>query len=277
MGGLDLLKDDENLSSQKFNPFKRRVMKALQIRDQVEKRTKEKKSYLINVTHSNYKEMERRARFVAKEGGEYAMIDIVTTGFTGLHSLRELCGDLGLAIHCHRAFHGAFTRNPMHGFSMLTLGEVTRLLGGDQLHIGTAGVGKLVGGREEVIEIERHIAEPPHPLGERRNHMRFNRVAANPKLHTLDEDWLDIKPVFPVTSGGLHPGVIPDVCGRIGSDIMLQIGGGIHGHPKGSHAGAVAMRAAVEAYVDGMDLDEKAKSCKELRQALDKWGRRHTK
>lgn len=277
LGGLDLLKDDENLSNQRFNPFERRVRKALKIRDHIERLTGEKKSYLINVTHSDYKEMERRARLVADLGWEYAMIDIVTTGFTAVHSIRELCGDLGLAIHAHRAMHGAFTRDPFQGFSMLALGEVARLLGVDQLHIGTAGVGKLVGGREEVVEIEEHIAEPPHPLGYFRAHIATQKVPPNPKLHTLGEDWLDIKPILPVTSGGIHPGIIPVILDRIGIDVAVQLGGGVHGHPGGSYAGAKAMREAIDAYMDRVSLEEKAKTSKELRQALDLWGYMRTR
>jgi len=272
MGGLDLLKDDENLADQKFNRFADRVTLALKIRNVVEKKTGEKKSYLINITHSDFREMERRAKLVANLGWEYVMVDVVATGFTAVHSIRNLCGDLGLAIHAHRAMHGAFTRHPLQGFSMLALGEVVRLLGVDQLHIGTAGVGKLVGGREEVVEIEEHIAEPPHLLGQMRNHVSTQKVAPNPHLHTLGENWLDVKPLLPVTSGGIHPGIIAPILDRIGVDVAVQLGGGIHGHPGGSYAGAVAMRDAVEAYMDGISVDEKAKTSKELRQALDLWG-----
>ncbi|MBI4894300.1 MAG: type III ribulose-bisphosphate carboxylase [Candidatus Aenigmarchaeota archaeon] len=277
LGGLDLLKDDENLSNQKFNLFKNRVAKCMKIRDRIERQTGDRKSYLINVTHSDFREMERRARFVADLGWEFAMIDVVTCGFSGVHSLRNLCGDLGLAIHAHRAMHGAFTRVPSHGFSMLALGEVVRLLGVDQLHIGTAGVGKLVGGRKEVVEIEEHIAESPHAMNEHRSHLTFNKVKANRDLNTLDEDWLNVKPVLPVTSGGIHPGIVEPILDRMGIDIAVQIGGGIHGHPKGSYAGAVAMRASIEAYMDKQNLEEKAKGCKELQQALDKWGHERTR
>ena len=56
---------------------------------------------------------------------------------------------------------------------------------------------------------------------------------------------------------------------------MLQIGGGIHGHPGGSYAGARAMREAVEAYLDGKTMEEASQSCKELRDALKFWG--HTR
>lgn len=260
-GGLDLLKDDENLTSQWFNPFYKRVAETLAIRNKAEKVTGDVKSYLINVTAPTMKEMEKRAKFVAKQGGEYVMIDICTGGWMAVNSLREICQDLGLAIHAHRAFHGAFTRIPSHGFSMLNLAKTVRLLGVDNLHIGTAGVGKLVGGAVEVKNIQKQITAQVAP--------------ANPKEHSLEQRWYGKKPVFPVSSGGLHPIIVEDVLDRMGTDIMLQIGGGVHGHPKGSYAGAKAMREAVEAYMDGVSVDDAAKTSKELRQALEYWG--HTR
>ncbi len=257
-GGLDLLKDDENLTNQKFNPFERRVEKTLKLRNKAEKETGDKKSYLINITGPNVEEMKRRAEFVAKHGGEFAMIDVVTSGFAAVSSVRNVCQDLGLAIHAHRAMHGAMTRVPYHGFSMTALAEVVRLLGVDTLHIGTANVGKLVGSKGEVLEIQKHITE--------------DNVKENKKLHTLPENWHGMKPVFPVSSGGLHPLLVPAVLDILGTNIMLQIGGGIHGHPLGSYAGAKAMRESVEAYMDHESLEDKMKMSKELKVAMQTWG-----
>lgn len=262
-GGLDLLKDDENLSDQKFNPFKRRVVESLKAKDRIEKKTGEKKSYLINITGPTVKEMEKRAKFIKEHGGEYAMIDIITAGWAAVASIREICGDWGLALHAHRAMHGAMSRVETHGFSMACIAKCARLLGVDQLHIGTANVGKLVGSAEEVIELEDEITSD------------FNKE--NKQLHCLEQDWYGIKPVFPVSSGGLHPLIIDKVMDKLGTDIMLQIGGGIHGHPSGSYAGAKAMREAVEAYMKGIDLGAAAKKSRELKEALDYWGRKGTR
>ena len=276
-GGLDLLKDDENLTHQWFNPFQRRVTETLALREKAEKLTGEKKSYLINVTAPTFQEMEKRAKFAAKMGGEYVMIDICASGWTAVQSLRELCEDLGLAIHAHRAFHGAFTRNPHHGMSMILTAKLARLAGVDNLHIGTAGIGKLVGSKEEVVQIEDEITETDHHLNEMIRKITHPTVLPNPKLHTLGQEWYGMKETFPVSSGGLHPGVVEDVLDRLGTDIMLQLGGGVHGHPQGSYAGAKAMREAVEAYLDGVSVEHAAKTSKELAEALQHWGKMHPK
>jgi ribulose-bisphosphate carboxylase large chain len=91
--------------------------------------------------------------------------------------------------------------------------------------------------------------------------------------HCLEQNWYGLKPVFPVSSGGLHPGIIDMIFKLFGTNIMIQLGGGVHGHPKGSYAGAVAMRAAIEAYLDKQSVEEKAKTCPELKEALKTWGR----
>jgi len=55
-------------------------------------------------------------------------------------------------------------------------------------------------------------------------------------------------------------------------DIVLQIGGGTQGHPMGIEAGARAVMQEIEACREGISLDEYAKTKKELRCALEKWG-----
>ena len=81
-----------------------------------------------------------------------------------------------------------------------------------------------------------------------------------------------IKNAFPVSSGGLHPGLVPPVLDLYGTDLVLLVSGGIHGHPRGTRAGAEATMQAIEAWCEGVTLAEKAKKAKELAGALDKWG-----
>jgi ribulose-bisphosphate carboxylase large chain len=258
-GGVDLLKDDENLTDQGFNRFEKRMKLSFKMRDKAERETGDKKSYLINVT-AETKEMLRRAKMVADEGGEYVMIDILTVGWAGLQTLRNECQDLGLAIHAHRAFHASFTRNLDHGVSMAVVADSARLAGVDQIHIGTV-VGKLVGSLKEVTDLEREISSEG---------VTEDRIIKK-ESHLLEQDWDRIKPVFPVSSGGLHPGILPDVMKILGSNIVLQVGGGIHGHPDGSHAGAKAVRQAIDLLLDKKKLSETEDP--ELKTALKFWGR----
>jgi len=251
IGGCDVVKDDENLSSMSFNKFNKRIRLTLRKKEKAEKETGEEKVYMPNITAETF-EMIKRAKYIAKNHGAYIMVDILTSGFSALQTIRNL--NLKKVIHAHRAGHAAFTKPP-NGISMLTIAKISRLIGVDQLHIGTAHVGKMEGSVREVKAIEREIEE----------------MSIKGKGHILDEDWLNIKPVFAVASGGLSPLSIPKLIQRMGTNIIIQAGGGIHGHPNGTIAGAKAMRQALDATLNKISLKEHAKANKELFQAIKRW------
>jgi ribulose-bisphosphate carboxylase large chain len=194
---------------------------------------------MVNVT-SETEEMLKRAQFVVDHGGRYLMIDILTCGFSALQTVRE--HDFGLVIHAHRAGHAAFTKNPLHGISMKIIAKVARIIGVDQLHVGTV-VGKMSETREEVAE----------------------------NCEALKTGMYGLKEVLPVASGGLYPSLVPALMGFFGKDFVIQAGGGINGHTDGTVAGAKAMRQAVDASLKGISLEEFAKSHKELQVALNLW------
>ena len=251
-GGCDFVKDDENLGSQKFNEFEKRLAKTLEMADKAERETGEKKAYLVNVT-AETKEMIKRAQLVENMGGKYVMLDILTSGWAAVQTLRE--ANFKMAIHAHRAMHAAFDRNPEHGINMMVIADFARLIGVDTLHIGT-GIGKLEGSIKDIEELQEEIE---------------NKKVKETK-ERLAQKWWNIKPVLGVSSGGLHPGHVPFLVKHLGKDLVIQAGGGIHGHPSGTQAGAKAMRQAVDAVMKGISLKEHSKTYKELKEALDKFG-----
>ncbi len=239
VGGCDVVKDDENLSSQAFNPFEERLNQTLEARDKAQSETGERKVYMVNIT-ADTETMLDRADLVLESGGEYIMVDILTCGWAALQTLRSQ--DLDLVIHAHRAGHAAFTKSPLHGISMRPIAKVARLIGVDQLHVGTV-VGKMSETKTEVLE----------------------------NIDALKTDLHGPKQVMPVASGGLYPGLVPALIETFGNDVVIQAGGGIHGHPDGTVAGAKAMRQAVEAAIKKISLEEYAKTHKELQNALQTW------
>jgi ribulose-bisphosphate carboxylase large chain len=138
--------------------------------------------------------------------------------------------------------HAAMTRDKDHGISMLVLAKLARMCGVDQLHIG-AVFGKMEAKKDEVLDI----------------HNSLNSAQGNHKA------------VFSVCSGGLSPLDIPDLIKTFGTQIVIQAGGGVHGHPKGTLAGAKAMVQATEAAMHGANLKSFAKDRSELKTALKKW------
>src|SRR5574340_27172 len=264
VGGFDLVKDDENLTSTSFNRFEDRIRLCAKMRDKAEKETGQRKSALINITGET-KLMEKRAKMLHDLGWEYAMIDVVTVGISAVQTLREVCQDYKLAIHAHRAMHAAFDRNPRHGITMLVLAKMMRLIGVDQIHIGTI-VGKLVGSKDEILAIREEITGKT-----------IWKKSFKESNQMLSQDWTNFKPVLPISSGGLHPGLLPSVMSVLGDNIGLLVSGGIHGHPQGTRDGAKAAMQAIEATMQKISLHQYAKTHVELKQALDKWGFRKPK
>jgi len=193
------------------------------------------------------------------------MIDVVTVGVSAVQTLREVCQDYRLAIHAHRAMHAAFDRNPKHGITMLVLAKIMRMIGVDQIHIGTI-VGKLVGSKDEVLDIKDEITS--------KNILEKNLKG---EQQMLSQDWTNFKPVLPISSGGLHPGLLPSVMNILGDDIGLLVSGGIHGHPQGTRSGAKAAMQAIESTMQEIPLQVYAKTHLELKQSLGKWGFRKPK
>jgi len=238
IGGLDFVKDDENLTDQKFCRFKERIPLVLDACDRAQSETGEKKVYAPNITAVD---MAEKAQFVKDHGGKCIMIDILTVGYGALQHIRNM--NWGMFIHAHRAMHAAITRYRKHGISMLVLAKLARLSGVDQLHIGT-GVGKMQGPAQEIKQIHDAMSKPLFGL----------------------------KQVFSVCSGGLHPGMVPALVRYYGKNIVIQAGGGVHGHPGGTQVGGKALRQAVDAVMKGKTLKQYAKNHIELDTAIGKWG-----
>ena len=250
-GGLDLVKSDENLTNQTFNKFKDRFKKTIKKMEKVERETGERKIYVENVS-AETKEMIKRARFIQDNGGNCAMIDIITCGWASFQTLRN--EDLDLIIHAHRAGHGMFTENPKHGMSMLTVAKISRIIGADNLHVG-AIFGKMKGEQEDIVNIKDEIEK------------QFLS-----RKHILNQKWYNVKPTFAVCSGGIHAGTLQRLVRVMGKDIIAQAGGGVSAHPLGIEAGAKSMRQAIDAVMKKIDLKEYAKTHKELKLAIDRWG-----
>lgn len=266
MGGIDHIKDDETLTDQrKICPIEKRLTYVMEALDRARSQTGKKVLYTINVTDTPRRMIEKAEKLI-EMGANAVMMDVITAGFAALQELRE---SINVPIHVHRCMHAAFTRNPLHGISMNVVAKLVRLAGGDQFHIGTV-VGKMHGELEEV-KASRNICDSKKTKG-----IRDKVPKASGKLkedeRIFEQDWYGIKSLLPISSGGLHPALVPEVIKNLGNNIGIQFGGGIHGHPKGSRAGTMAARQAVEACMKGIDLKEYAKTHEELRIALEHWG-----
>lgn len=240
-GGVDFGKDDENLVNQDFCPLIERTRQIADAIDKIKEETGRKVYYAINVTTRADKILEV-AEEALDSGATCLMVDMVCAGYAAIRALAD-DSRINVPLHIHRAGHAAFTEDPQHGITMLVLAKLARLAGGDQLHTGTV-VGKMKGTKEEVIQTNDFL------MG----------------------SWFGLKNVFPVASGGVHPLLVPDLIRLLGKDIVIQSGGGVHGHPGGTEAGARAIKQALDATLQKIPLKEYAEDHKELKEAIKKWG-----
>jgi ribulose-bisphosphate carboxylase large chain len=238
-GGLDLVKDDETLTDQAFCPLISRVEEVMSALDKVEKETGKGAFYAVNVTTGADQILERAERAV-DHGANMVMVDVLTAGFSALEVLSR---HVDVPVHVHRTMHGAFTRDKGHGISMVVISRLVRMAGGTNLHTGSY-MGKMA---RETMENDQ-------------------------SRDALREEWHGLKRVFPVASGGIYPAKVSGNLDGYGIDSIVQAGGGVHGHPDGTTAGAKAMVQAVEAWLKQIPLQEYAKDHKELETALKFWG-----
>lgn len=267
-GGLDFVKDDENINSQPFMHWRDRFLYTMEAVNSASAQTGEVKGHYLNVTGATMEDMYERASFAHELGSVVVMIDLVI-GYTAIQSMAKWARAHDMILHLHRAGHSTYTRQKNHGVSFRVIAKWMRLAGVDHIHAGTV-VGKLEGDPAVVAGIYDCLREPSNPEN-------------LPRGLFFEQDWVGLRKVMPVASGGIHAGQMHQLLHYLGEDVVLQFGGGTIGHPMGIQAGAIANRVALEAMVlarnEGRDiwnegpeiLSEAARHCTPLRAALDTW------
>ena len=267
-GGLDFMKDDENINSQPFMHWRDRFLYVMDAVNKASAVTGEVKGSYLNVTGATMEDIYERAEFAKDLGSVIIMIDLIV-GWSAIQSISRWARENDMILHMHRAGHGTYTRQKTHGVSFRVIAKWLRLAGVDHLHAGTA-VGKLEG---DPLTVQGYY----NVLRESYNHRDL------PRGIFFDQDWADLRKVMPVASGGIHAGQMHQLIDLFGDDVVLQFGGGTIGHPAGIQSGAVANRVALEAIVkarnEGKDLQKEgpdvlkkaAEFCTPLKQALDTW------
>jgi ribulose-bisphosphate carboxylase large chain len=268
-GGLDFVKDDENINSQPFMRWRDRFLYSIEGVQRANEQTGEIKGHYMNVTAATMEDMYERAEFAKELGSPIIMIDLVI-GFTAMTSMSKWARRNGMLLHLHRAGYATYARQKNHGVNFRVLSKWCRMLGVDHIHSGTV-VGKLEG--------------DPNIIQGYYDTLRLNHVPEKREQGIyFDQDWASMPGVMPVASGGIHAGQMHQLLHYLGEDVVLQFGGGTIGHPSGIAAGAEANRVAVEGIIkarnEGKDylkegdqiLKDLAKKCPPLQVALDTWG-----
>ncbi|MGA2779745.1 MAG: form I ribulose bisphosphate carboxylase large subunit [Steroidobacteraceae bacterium] len=267
-GGLDFVKDDENINSQPFMHWRDRFLFCMEAVAKASAASGEVKGHYLNVTAATMEDMYERAEFAKELGSVIVMIDLVV-GYTAIQSMAKWARRNDMIVHLHRAGHGTYTRQKTHGVSFRVIAKWMRMAGVDHIHAGTI-VGKLEG--------DPNVIKGIYSI------CRDNFTKKNLEQGVFfDQDWAGLRKVMPVASGGIHAGQMHQLISYLGEDVVLQFGGGTIGHPQGIQAGAQANRVALEAMIkarnEGRDiwnegpqiLAAAAKWCRPLNAALQTW------
>ncbi len=256
--GLDVVKDDENLTNQSYCLFEERAKLVLQKIKEVQQITGRNYVYVPNITSGYFEDMVARAELIHDLGGNCLMIDVLAAGFATVQTIRRKFPKM--ILHGHRAGHGAQTIHPepiingqkiefRHGVSMKVWTLIARLAGIDQFHIG-APKGKMEATSRTVLE---NLEACTRPLGH-------------------------LKKCRPICSGGLKATVLWDVAkimnpegSQPNIDIICQAGGGTHSHDLGTVGGSKSMVQTRDAIQAGMSINGAISNHFEVLLAFRKW------
>merc|ERR1711972_785188 len=217
-GGLDFLKDDENINSQPFMRYRERFLYSMEGVNHAAAMTGEVKGHYLNTTASTMEDMYERAEFARELGSVIVMIDLVI-GYTAIQSMSKWCRAKDMILHLHRAGNSTYSRQKNHGMNFRVICKWMRMSGRDHIHAGTV-VGKLEG-------------DPLMIKGFYNTLLDFKTDVNLPQGLFFAQDWASLRKCVPVASGGIHCGQMHQLINYLGDGVVLQFGGGTIGHPDG--------------------------------------------
>ena len=233
-GGVEFIKEDEIMSNPDVAPLEERVPYIMNYLNSIERKV----VYCFSIT-SDFPHCLERVKKVHELGGNGVHINF-WSGLGVYSAIRKL--DLPIFLHFQKSGDKILT-NKRHDFHIEwpVICKIARMSGADFIHAGMWG-----GYYHEEEEDLR-------------------------KTMTALTDGDDYEGTVPALSGGMHAGLVGAVRNRFGNDVMCSCGGSIHGHPSGTLAGTKAMKQAIDASIQEVDL-ENTNLENELKEAIDKWG-----
>jgi len=242
LGGVDLIKDDEILFDNPLTPIEQRVHICMSAAEEAKRETGQSLLYAVNLTGKT-SQLGQQAKLAIAAGANALLFNVLAYGFDALHEL-SADPEINVPIAAHPALAGAIYPSSYHGISAsLLLGKLMRLAGAD-LVLFPSPYGSVVMPIEENLAIKEAL------------------LASDSGQATS----------FPVPSAGIHPGLVPLILRDFGNDVVVNAGGGVHGHPMGAAAGGRAFRQAIDATTSGISLEEYANTHQELAEAIRLWG-----
>jgi ribulose-bisphosphate carboxylase large chain len=215
LAGMDLIKDDHNLSNQAYAPFEPRVRACVAAVERANALTGRRCGFVPNITGSQAHLLER-AQFAQREGAAAVMC---APALMGYDTLRQLSGSASflLPILSHPAFAGANVVAGEAGFSHgFYFGTLQRLMGVDAVIFPNTG-GRFGFSASDCQDI---------------------RAKAQGKLGSL-------RATCPTPGGGMLLDRVAAMQALYGTDVMYLMGGALLGDGRGLSAAVGELRASV--------------------------------
>ncbi len=237
-GGVDFIKEDEILGNPSCCPFEERV-KIVNDAVQNEAAKLNKEVFYAPCVNSDLPYLLKRIEFLVKQNLKAYHVNI----WSGINMYKYLRSfDFNIAMFYQKSGDRVLTdKSNSYSISWGVLLKLARISGADFIHAGMWG-GYLSDTKEDLSEW-MSILTSTHKLG-------FNKTV-------------------PSFSCGSHPGLVDTTVKNFGNDVMMSLGGSLHGHPSGTTSGAKAMRQA-------FDLNKNSEINKleltEYNEAIEKWG-----
>ncbi|HJW25387.1 MAG TPA: ribulose-bisphosphate carboxylase [Rhodocyclaceae bacterium] len=253
--GGDFIKNDEPQGNQVFAPLKQTITLVADAMRRAQDETGQPKLFSANITADDPFEMIARGEYILEAFGENAsQVAFLVDGYVGGPAAVTLARRYfpNQFLHYHRAGHGAVTSSQAkRGYTAFVHCKMTRLQGASGMHTGTMGFGKMEGDsadRAIAYMLERDAADGPY----------------------YRQEWQGIKATTPIISGGMNAVRLPGFFKNLGhANVINTCGGGSFGHIDGPVAGATSLRQAYDAWKQGVDALEYARSHKELARAFE--------
>lgn len=195
-GGIEIIKEDDSMSTQFFAPLEDRVRKCADAIQDANAKYGTKTLYAPNLSGA-IDSLSERAHKVKELGANAVMVIPGVVGYDAIRWLRDDDG-LGLPIISHSAWLGGMCREPFPALSLsVAFGDLNRLAGSDMAIMpGTHG-----------------------RFGLSENECRNTTT----QLTCLS----DLKPVLPSPGGGITPDTIKDVIPIFGESCAPLISGAL--------------------------------------------------
>jgi 2,3-diketo-5-methylthiopentyl-1-phosphate enolase len=224
----------------------------MELRDEVKEETGEDTIYTVNVSAGPDQILEN-ANLAIDCGANGLMVNYLTVGLPVVQKIAE-DPSIRVPILGHMDFAGVYYESSMSGISsFLIMGKLARMAGLDIL-VYPSAYSKAPFIRDKYLACAKALR---YPFGL-------------------------LKPVLPMPSGGVTPGIALKLIKDLGTDIAIGAGVGIHSHPQGTRAGAKAFRQVIDIGMTDLEeadedledyVDDHEDEYPELSQAIESWGK----